>query len=258
LCNGDESAQTCIQDCACVHPVCETGVPLMESCDPCVQMVCAQDPYCCNDGWDGVCVGEADSICGAGCCGDGQCNGENCASCPQDCGGVCVCGDGKCDGEDCASCSQDCGVCPPMPDCPHSVCFVGSPLDTAVCFDPCVMQVCAAQPSCCEGSPPNWDDSCTILAQMTCGPDPCITAVCNIDPTCCTDNWTQACVDLAETECNTQCDCAHSICVEGMMLAATCNPCAKAVCAADPYCCMNGWDGACVGEVEKICGINCN
>ena len=257
-CNGNETGQTCAQDCSCAHNICQTGDPLAADCDPCVTMVCAQDPFCCDNSWDGTCVSEADSICGAGCCGDGQCNGVDCASCPQDCGGVCVCGDGKCEAEDCASCAQDCGVCVPEPECPHSVCFVGSALDPSVCFDPCAEEVCMADPNCCMGSPPPWGGECTVLGHMTCGADACITAVCNQDPTCCTDNWTQACVDLAKTECNTQCDCAHTICTEGAALAATCNPCVDAVCTVDPYCCQGGWDGYCVGEVEKICGINCN
>lgn len=238
LCNGTENPQNCAQDCSCSHPVCETGGPLVADCDPCVEMVCAADPYCCDQGWDGPCVGAAESMCGAGCCGDGQC-----------------------DGEDCASCEQDCGVCPPEPQCPHSVCFDGGPLDPALCFDPCADEVCMAQPACCEGSPPGWGGSCTVLAQMTCGADPCITAVCAMDPTCCTDNWTQACIDLAKTECNTQCDCAHNICEgdqPGDPLTPTCNPCVEAVCEVDPYCCSDDWDGYCVGEVETICGINCN
>ncbi len=71
-------------------------------------------------------------------CGDGKCNnGENCASCSQDCGGCCgngacdngencstcsgdcgqCCGNGACDfGEDCASCEGDCGICNEPPD----------------------------------------------------------------------------------------------------------------------------------------------
>ena len=46
-------------------------------------------------------------------CGDGSCNnGENCDSCPQDCGQCEYCGDGKCNGgENCDSCSKDCGQC---------------------------------------------------------------------------------------------------------------------------------------------------
>jgi hypothetical protein len=262
VCNGGETLETCAQDCsvpACAHPVCEAGPALMRGCDPCVDMVCAQDPFCCSDNWDGQCVGEATSICGAGCCGDGTCSGEDCNSCPQDCGGACVCGDGACEGEDCSSCEQDCGVCIPDPTCPHSVCFVAGPLDPMVCFDPCVSQVCAMQPSCCEGSPPAWGGECTVLAHMLCGANTCITDVCNQDPTCCTSDWTQGCVDIAKMACNTQCDCAHSICSDnGGPLNAMCNPCVTSICSIDPYCCDANWDNACVNEVEKICGINCN
>jgi len=32
-----------------------------------VTQVCGSDPYCCTTSWDGVCVGEADTLCGAGC-----------------------------------------------------------------------------------------------------------------------------------------------------------------------------------------------
>ncbi len=48
-----------------------------------------------------------------GCCGNGACdNGENCSSCPKDCGGCC--GNGACDfGENCSTCSKDC-VCLPQ------------------------------------------------------------------------------------------------------------------------------------------------
>jgi hypothetical protein len=257
-CNGDETGLTCAQDCGCAHAVCETGEALSPDCDPCVQMVCGQDAFCCNDNWDGNCVGAADSICGAGCCGDGQCNGESCDSCPMDCGGPCVCGDGKCEAEDCASCAQDCGACFPDPVCPHSVCFTGIALDPAMCFDACADEVCAAEPSCCMGSPPPWSGDCSVLGQSTCGADPCVTAVCNVDPTCCSADWTQDCVDLAKTECMTPCDCDHDLCATGPKLSEACDPCVSAVCTADPFCCDGQWDGYCVGWVEKICGITCN
>jgi hypothetical protein len=48
---------------SCAHDVCASGVGLAASCDPCASQVCAQDPYCCNDAWDSVCVGEVTSIC---------------------------------------------------------------------------------------------------------------------------------------------------------------------------------------------------
>ena len=53
-------------------------------------------------------------------CGDGTCSstsGENCFSCPADCGRCPSCGDGLCRGtENCASCQADCGVCSVCPN----------------------------------------------------------------------------------------------------------------------------------------------
>lgn len=81
---------------------------------------------------DGVCgEGEYPWNCSSDCtCGDGVCRGENCCTCPDDCGtgdptspcdstimnvcGTVGCGDGMCQpgrGEFCDNCSQDCGSC---------------------------------------------------------------------------------------------------------------------------------------------------
>ncbi|MEM9556669.1 MAG: hypothetical protein AAGC60_20585 [Acidobacteriota bacterium] len=62
-------------------------------------------------------------------CGDGQCGGggpiplvyfggEDCETCPQDCGGPCsICGNGFCGQyENCSSCPADCGSCPVCPE----------------------------------------------------------------------------------------------------------------------------------------------
>jgi hypothetical protein len=51
----------------CTHSVCEIGSALAGSCDPCVARVCELDGYCCTVFWDGQCVSEAESLCGAGC-----------------------------------------------------------------------------------------------------------------------------------------------------------------------------------------------
>ena len=51
--------------------------------------------------------------------------------------------------------------------------------------------------------------------------------------------------------------CAHPICAAGTSLSATCDPCAAALCAQDPYCCTVAWDLTCVGEVTSICGQSC-
>jgi hypothetical protein len=51
--------------------------------------------------------------------------------------------------------------------------------------------------------------------------------------------------------------CAHATCASGGKLAASCDPCAQAICAQDSYCCATAWDSQCVGEVESICGQTC-
>jgi hypothetical protein len=51
----------------CGHAICATGTKLKTSCDPCVLDICSQDPYCCTNKWDSICVSEVGSICGEGC-----------------------------------------------------------------------------------------------------------------------------------------------------------------------------------------------
>jgi hypothetical protein len=36
----------------------------------CCQAVCSEDPFCCTNSWDSICVNEAGSLCGAPCVGD--------------------------------------------------------------------------------------------------------------------------------------------------------------------------------------------
>lgn len=45
------------------HDSCETGVALDSECDDCVESICAVDPYCCNNYWDSICVGEVLTVC---------------------------------------------------------------------------------------------------------------------------------------------------------------------------------------------------
>ncbi|HXV74774.1 MAG TPA: right-handed parallel beta-helix repeat-containing protein [Candidatus Polarisedimenticolaceae bacterium] len=48
--------------------------------------------------------------------------------------------------------------------------------------------------------------------------------------------------------------CSHDLCTVGPVLAPDCSPCARQICAADPYCCDTEWDLQCVAEVQTICG----
>src|SRR4029077_7385245 len=68
---------------ACPHDICALGDKLSASstyrdaCNPCVDQVGAQDPYCCDGGylsyyssepvWDAKCVAEVGAICGLSC-----------------------------------------------------------------------------------------------------------------------------------------------------------------------------------------------
>ncbi|KAJ3173406.1 hypothetical protein HK101_011036 [Irineochytrium annulatum] len=47
--------------------------------------------------------------------------------------------------------------------------------------------------------------------------------------------------------------CAHSICTAGAALTSTCDPCARQIIAADPYCGSTSWDSVCVSEVASVC-----
>jgi hypothetical protein len=49
------------------HGLCSTGARLSPSMDGCVESICAQDPFCCNNAWDGLCVAEVGSICWQSC-----------------------------------------------------------------------------------------------------------------------------------------------------------------------------------------------
>jgi hypothetical protein len=47
----------------CAHSMCTTGGPLTAGCDPCVAAICAVDPSCCNDSWNGLCQLEVALTC---------------------------------------------------------------------------------------------------------------------------------------------------------------------------------------------------
>lgn len=250
-CEPGETSGNCPGDCPvgnCAHDVCQFGEPLQNGCSACVSAICAQDPSCCGGGnnpsWHGGCLSLANQLCNNVCCGNGQCAGE-----------------------DCNNCTADCGSCPPGPTCPHRICFGGNnaaPLNTTLCYDPCIDGVCAdinpTTDNCCIPEPPSWSAECTALQKSICGEYKCIKDICDVMPSCCATAWTQACVQLAANtpSCDTNCDCSHGICSNGGALNNKCDPCVTAICKVDPYCCDTNWDGICVGEVGTICGIICN
>jgi hypothetical protein len=71
----------------------------------------------------------------------------------------------------------------------------------------------------------------------------------------------EACFDGLDNDCDgtvdNGCGCAHDVCVAGVAMANGCSPCVTSICAADPFCCSNSWDGLCVSEASSICLIAC-
>jgi hypothetical protein len=236
---------------SCEHALCDVGGPLDPGCDTCAATVCAQDPFCCESGWDSLCVIEAQDFCGLTCdsCGDGLCE----------------------PGEDCSSCPQDCGACP---SCEHDLCQAGAPLDPQC--DQCAGAVCEQDPFCCEVL---WDRLCVQQAESACGLqcegcshelcnvgealdascDSCTAAVCDFDPYCCEQQWDSRCVAEAGQVCGLQCEgCSHDLCSTGGPLNTACDPCVAAVCEADLFCCAAAWDDRCVESATELCGLACD
>lgn len=51
----------------CAHSQCETGAILDPRCDPCVAQIIEGDEYCGDTFWDGMCVEQVATVCGATC-----------------------------------------------------------------------------------------------------------------------------------------------------------------------------------------------
>ena len=65
-----EATTSCGTKVDCDNDACSEGPggqPLAAGCDPCVAAVCGADPYCCNNDWDGICIGEVGTLCGVQC-----------------------------------------------------------------------------------------------------------------------------------------------------------------------------------------------
>lgn len=168
--------------------------------------------------------------------------------------------------------------------CSHSKCAPGIGLYPDC--DPCVAQICAADPTCC-----------LVPYGGTCAHDPCITGVnlkstcstcvktvCTANPSCCTGTWDAACVtayaaacpkscaavqgswqpscvdkvySMCGASCQTDPPCTHDKCYAGSALSAACDPCVAKICQQSPYCCSDKWDNICVDKVKTLCAETC-
>ncbi len=80
------NGSTCVTPAACNHDVCESGGPLLSSCNSCTQKICQADSYCCNNNWDSTCTAKVKTICKQSCPCDtygtkGKCEGATLKYC---------------------------------------------------------------------------------------------------------------------------------------------------------------------------------
>lgn len=80
-----------------------------------------------------------------------------------------------------------------------------------------------------------------------CADPACCEAVCDLDPFCC-KSWDASCVNYADATCVGLCGATASGSCFSIHPSPGCNDadCCTAVCAVDPFCCSNIWDGNCV------------
>jgi len=118
--------------------------------------------------------------------------------------------------------------------CAHSPCNVGGPLVPACTLTASI--VCEADPACCDPVNGSWDLQCVQKVRTVAG-----SLVCP----------------------ESQGQCAHSACTVGAPLAPGCDApplpvsCTAKICQADPHCCQQQWDAACIDKVAPVCGYNC-
>ncbi|MHC5023552.1 MAG: S8 family serine peptidase, partial [Planctomycetota bacterium] len=88
-----------------------------------------------------------------------------------------------------------------------------------------------------------------------CADEECCNTVCAIDPFCCNNTWDGLCANEALELCGPSCGHPNA----GDCFVSNGSPycdnfeCCQAVCAIDPFCCNNTWDGLCAGEANDIC-----
>lgn len=256
----------------------------------CSACVCGSDPFCCDSGWDAVCIAAASSFCEPDCsCAtepESCCEAHASASCDVPSCSECVCTldptcctlawDASCVASALGPCTTDC-------DCAPGACC--EPNGGLGCEDPaCSGCVCGVDPLCCVLG---WDADCTDIASLQCNapcncepetpaeeggaccsahPSPscdsaaCSSCVCALDSACCESTWASGCADQALTSCAAECLCPAQggpCCEAHNGAGCSTDACSTCVCAIDGFCCDVTWDPLCAARAESDCEVDC-
>ncbi len=203
------------------HPCQATTTPgtSESSIDECV---CALNPSCCTDAWTWSCPTTAQKSCSVKCFGCNTLETPLACTTNADCG-VCNNDTNLCNGGwvcDNGACVEKKSVtCPTAPTTPGS----------------CYTTQCNPETGACENAPADW--MCSTKSGS------CTTSKCSAEGLC---------VDEPIPNCGTQSPCVTSQGPGSSDAAVT-----SCVCAKDPYCCNNKWDGLCAGAAPG-CGAVCD
>jgi hypothetical protein len=199
----------------------------------CCGKVCAEDPVCCSEEWDQVCVDLA--IANPNECHRRECGeydaGPSCRAHPN----------GASDDKACCTlvCAVDSYCCATEWD---DAC-----VDIALGIEACGCTFECGDP--CAG------DCCSPHDNPSCDDEECCDLVCAVDDYCCTVIWDAACAAEARNSCTGKkeacplppcgSDLLPSCCVPGNAPNCKDADCCAAVCQLDPFCCEIIWDVVC-------------
>ena len=210
---------------------CENG-EVVSDCAPglhayadasCKNMVCSQDPFCCESGWDQVCATLAQTVCAA-------CVDPNVACCSSH--EAPGCGDVSCEE---SVCMEDAFCCEGSWD---ASCVAIAEVACSDCMLP------TTEASCCETGP-----------QVGCNDLECQATVCQADGYCCSMGWDDVCVEAATDLCPTCEDKSSTCCVSHDGVGCNDAPCEIQICDADAYCCGVLWDATCALAASLVCEV---
>ena len=214
---------------ACCEPSMMPGcsdAPGIERC------VCAQDDFCCNEAWDGMCVDQAHNDCGA--------------QCQVGSGGDCCAGNGStgCDDPMITQCTCE--------------------LDPYCCDEEwdglCVSEAHYGCDGMCGLPPANQEDCCTATDGPGCDDMMMTECTCMLDNQCCLVSWTNECIQQGVNACDLMCEGFEPqppCCQVQMGPGCGDMDIEDCVCAFDDFCCNMQWDGVCVDEAQNACMLEC-